>query len=188
MTGENSGRRGLTVNPDDGGNRRRANTRFAPTGPAPAEPAQRPPLRLVGGYKKRVLGRLIDAVLPDPYADEDGMAENIIDFFDDYLSHGPSDLKKLLPLGLYFLEISSIFYPGGGLPFSFMSREARRRYLAKREDGSFLLLRELVIGVKGLVLFKFYSYPEIGLKVGYDPDPFIKKVMREREINYGSEI
>jgi len=145
-------------------------------------------LALIKGYKKRILARMIDASLPDSHSEDEELIENITDFFDDYLCHGPADLQKLLPLGLYFLEISSIVFPGGGLPFSFMGRESRRRFLAKREVGSIFLFRELIAGVKGLVLFKFYSQPDVWRSVGDDPDPFIEEKLREREINYGREI
>ena len=139
-------------------------------------------LIIMQGRKETILKSVIDASLPDFRPGGDNvLKEKIVDFLDDYLFYGPEDIRRLLPMGLYLLEISSIFFCRQRKLFSKLDLNSRRKLLERLEEGSVKLLRDLVTGIKGLIMFRYYSEPEVWKQLGFDPDNFIDENLRKRE-------
>jgi hypothetical protein len=97
----------------------------------------------------------------------------------------PKLLRVLFPVGLLLLELGALVLAPSLVPFSYMSRARRERYLRGWVHSRFMLFRELIKGVKGLCLFAYYSDPRVAAYLGYEHEPHVQLVKAERLRRFG---
>lgn len=145
---------------------------------------------ILGAWSRRTLAALAEVVLPGPASGAPPMdGARVADFVDEFVFHMPTLLRLLFPIGLALLDLGAFVAGPSLVPFSFMrSPERRRRYIARWVHSPVMLFRELIKGVKGVVLFGYYSDPRVAAHIGYDPEPFARLVATERLRRHGHDL
>ena len=99
---------------------------------------------------------------------EGDLKDYILDYVDGYVNYFPKHLKVGFPLGLLLLERGPIIFMGKSSPFSKLNLNEREQYVKSWINSRIQLRRELIRGVKGLVMVAFYSHPLVMEHIGYD--------------------
>ncbi len=141
-----------------------------------------PPAELSRG-SRRILRALTEVLTPPEPAVPECTAR-VQSFVASFLPYLPPLSARLLPLGLWLFEYGTLIFGLGLLPFSRLSPEKRRRYIIAWQRSRSSLRRQLVKGLKALILMGYYELPEVQRHVGYDPEPFIKRLAAERAQRY----
>jgi hypothetical protein len=144
-----------------------------------------PRRRQLGAWSRRALRALCEVVTPQsadaPRVDVDG----IVEFADDWVRYMPRLFRTLFPVGLMLLELGALVLGPSLVPFSFMSPERRRRYIAGWTHARSQLRRDLIKGVKAICLFAYYSDPRVAAQLGYHVDEHVALVTAERLKRHG---
>ena len=104
------------------------------------------------------------------------LADYTVEYIDRYVGYFPPHLKMGFPLGLLLLEYGSFLFAGKLKRFSMLAPEEREKYVKGWIDSRWQLRRELIRGVKALVMVAYYSHPEVMEHIGYDIEEHIAEV------------
>lgn len=124
-------------------------------------------------WAHKILRCLAEVVMPHDENFKLDLTDEAIEFVDRYVGYFPVYLRKLFPLGLVLLEFGPILYMRKLQRFTGMSFEEREAYVASWVDSKNAMRRDLIKGVKGLVMVSFYSNPQVMERIGYDIEPHI---------------
>jgi hypothetical protein len=105
------------------------------------------------------------------------LSDYSVDFVDRYVGYFPKHLKLLFPLGLILLEIGPIIFSGRFKFFSKLDLKERERHVDIWVNSRRASRRDLIKGVKGLVLVAFYSHPRVMEYIGYDIEAHISAAL-----------
>jgi hypothetical protein len=141
--------------------------------------------RNLGAWPRRVLRAVAEVVTPKGEGAPEVGADELVAFADDWVRYMPRLFRWLFPLGLMMLELGALVLAPSLVPFSFMSLERRRRYLAAWATSRSQLRRDLIKGVKGLFLFRYYSDARVTAALGYHVDEHVALVKSERLKRHG---
>ena len=147
-----------------------------------------PQRRNLGPWSRRVLRALTEVVVPRGDGAPEVAATAIVDFIDDWVRHMPRLLRTLFPVGLLMLELGTFVLVPSLLPFSLLSPGRRERYVDGWVHARWRLRRDLIKGVKGLVLMAYYSDPRVQTYLGYAVDEHVRLVSAERLKRHGHEL
>ena len=103
-----------------------------------------------------------------------------VDYIDKYVGYFPTHLRLAFPFGLLLLELGPIIYMRKLSRFSKMNFDDRERYIASWVDCNSSTRRDLIKGVKGLVMVAFYSHPTVMEHIDYDIEAHIKTAVARR--------
>ena len=111
-----------------------------------------------------------------PRSDEFYLAveDKLVDFVEDATFHLTPLLRRLFPLGLYLFEYLAILSSFSFKPFTQLSIRLKKSYFNSWVHSRLYFKRELIKGIKGLVLFGYYSQPEVWDHLGYDPISYLE--------------
>ena len=148
---------------------------------APSTSGPNPPLppMVLSKSAHRTLSALFDVLVPPEPAVE-RKNERMLGLIAGVLPYLPPLTRRLLPIGLWLFELGTILFFFSPLPFSALRPSAREAYVRTWQHSRFSLRRQMVKGFKALALLAFYELPEARRHVGYDPEPFILGLVRER--------
>jgi hypothetical protein len=127
----------------------------------------------LSGWARGVLRALSDVVMPRGPDFQLDLHDHALDFIDQYVGYFPPHLKYAFPLGLLLLEFGPVIYMRRLRRFSRMSLEDRERYVASWAESSSAARRDLIKGVKALIMVAFYSHPLVMEYIGYDIESHI---------------
>ena len=127
----------------------------------------------LSNFSRRTLLALAEVVMPRGENFHLDLREYTVDIVDRFVGYFPIHLRIGFPLGLLLLEFGPILYALKFSRFSSMSLEERESYVAGWVDSKSAARRDLIKGVKGLVLVAFYSHPEVMAYIGYDIEAHI---------------
>ncbi len=114
--------------------------------------------------------------------------EPLVDFLDQMVAEMPRLLQLAFPIGLRLLEYGTWLWGFSWHRFSGLTLSARQRYVQSWVHAPWMLRRDLIKGVKGLMLFAYYSDPVVAKFVGYLPDEHAERVTAERLKRYGHTL
>lgn len=146
-----------------------------------------PPAVLSRGTR-RTLAALTEAVTPpEPMvADRDG---RIAAFLAGYIPYLTPLLRRLLPFGLWLFEWGPVLLLSAPRRFSRLGPGARDRYLQSWQHSRWSLRRQLVKGLKVLVLMGYFELPEVKAAIGYDLVPHVSaRVARRAGLQRGAAL
>ena len=75
-----------------------------------------------------------------------------------------------------------------GRRFSVLPRASQDRYFAACWHHPWVLVRQAMKGIKGLIAMAYYELPEVKERLGYRPEPWIAQVKAMRLEKFGDEI
>jgi hypothetical protein len=156
--------------------------------PTPAiAPVPVPARKILGKRSRRVLRALAEVVAPrapglvvDP--------ESLVDVADSICAEMPRFLQLLMPIGLLLIEFGTWFWAGTFRRCSRLDLARRERYVRGWVQSRWAMRRDLIKGVKGLILLGFYSDPRVMELIGYRPEPHGKLVAAERLVRHGHDL
>ena len=123
----------------------------------------------------KVLSALIEVVAPRSDDFNPDLTDHIKKFIDTFVGYFPIHMKLLFPLGLYLLEFGSYIFTRQFKRFSKMDLSERENYMLDWTNSKIQLRRELIRGVRGLVMVAFYSHPIVMDRIGYTLEDHIKE-------------
>jgi hypothetical protein len=147
-----------------------------------------PARRQLGRWSRRTLRAVAEVVTPREHGAPPPDLDGIVAFADDWVRYMPRLFRVLFPVGLMILELGAFLLGPSLVPFSFMSLERRRRYVAAFAHGRSALRRDLIKGIKGLCLLQYYSDPKVSAQLGYHVDEHVTLVRAERLKRHGHEL
>ena len=124
----------------------------------------------------RIVRALIEVLKPRKPGFDPPIEDEMLEVVDDFISHLPSHMKLLLPLGLYLLEYGTLIFVPSLKPFSKMSLEKREKYMLSWTESKMALRRDLIKGIKAICMTGFYAHPEIMKHIGYDLEEHLKRI------------
>ncbi len=142
----------------------------------------------LGPWSRRTLRALAEVVLPHVAGAPEVSTAEVVDFVDDWVFYMPRLFRLLFPVGLMLLELGAFVLGPSLVPFSFMSEKRRARYVNSWVHAGWQLRRDLIKGVKGLVLVKYYSDPKVCAYLGYQVEEHVQLVTAERLKRHGHEL
>lgn len=138
--------------------------------------------RLSNGAR-RTLRAMFDVLIPRG-VDVPNRDQRLIAFVEGFLPYMPPILAKLFPLGLWLFQWGTVLFGASLLPFSMLKPEAQRRYVFSWQKSGWPLRRQLIKGLKALVMMGYYEQPEVRQALGYEPDAYTKPLIAERAQRY----
>jgi hypothetical protein len=139
----------------------------------------------LGTWPRRSFRALAEVVTPRGDGAPEVSLDALVDLADDWVRYMPRLFRLLFPVGLMMLELGALFLAPSLVPFSFMSLERRRRYIAAWTHSRSPLRRDLIKAVKGICLFAYYSDARVGAALGYSIDEHVSLVRSERLRRHG---
>jgi hypothetical protein len=149
-------------------------SRVTPNPPLPPTPLSKGALR--------TLRALVVTLTPETPA-VPHRVERVCAFATDYLSYLPELLRRLFPLGLWLFEWGPLFF-SMRRRFSCLGTEERLRYVVSWQRSRFALKRQLVRGLRTLVLMGYYDLPEVQHFLAFEPASFVDSRVRDRREAY----
>jgi len=128
------------------------------------------------GWARKTLRSLIEVIMPRSDEFHPDLTDHILEYVDNYVGYFPPHLKIGFPLGLLLLEYGTLLFMGKLTGFSSLSLEEREDYVKGWINSRWQLRRELIRGVKALVMLGYYSHPEVMEHIGYDIEEHIAEV------------
>ncbi len=129
---------------------------------------------------RRTMRALASVVMPH----EDGAprvsTDAVIELVEGFARQMPRLLRVLFPIGLWLLEWGALVLGPSLVPFSSMSLARRERYVMSWVRSRSHIRRDLIKGVKGLVLICYYSDPQVTKLLGYAVEEHVQLVKSER--------
>ncbi len=148
--------------------------------PVPNPPL--PPIRLSRGTRRTLDAMTATVAPPEPVVPD--REARIAAFAAAYLPYLPPLSRRLLPLGFWLFEWGPLIFLFALRPFSKLGPEARRRYLVSWQRSRWSLRRQMIKGLKALVVMGFYDMPEVQAHIGYEPSPYVEALVKQRAEDY----
>jgi len=142
----------------------------------------------LGRWSRRIVRALTEVVVPVGPGAPTVPTDQIVDLIDDYVRYMPRLFRLLFPVGLLMLELGAFLLVPSLVPFSLLSPARRARYVDGWVHARWRLRRDLIKGVKGLVLMAWYSDPRVGAFLGYAVEEHAQLVSAERLKRHGHEL
>lgn len=142
----------------------------------------------LGPWSRRVLAALTEVVVPRAAGAPEVDSAGIVDFVDDWVRYMPRLFRTLFPVGLMLLELGAFVFGPSLVPFSLMGATRRARYVDGWVHAGWRLRRDLIKGVKGLVLLAYYSDPGVAAYLGYAVEDHARLVAAERLTRHAHDL
>jgi hypothetical protein len=139
----------------------------------------------LGKWSRRSFRALAEVVTPHGDGAPEVGLDALVDLADDWVRYMPRLFRLLFPVGLMMLELGAFVLAPSLVPFSFMSLERRRRYVAAWTRSRSPLRRDLIKAVKGICLFAYYSDARVAASLGYRVDEHVALVRADRLQRHG---
>ncbi len=159
----------------------------AATEPLPAD-FHPPGKRYLGRGTRYILRAMTDVLLPRNEKLRVECTDDLVNFVDNFVRYLPPLLKLGFPIGVWIFQFAAILWSGLPLPFTMLSRERQERYMAGWTESRFWWKRDMMKGLKGVVLMGFYQHPEVMRHIHYDPVSHVQTIQARRLATYGDDI
>ncbi len=139
-------------------------------------------------HTRRVLGALVDAVVPHSPGVAIDPVEPVVRWIEEMMVCFPRHLQRLFPVGLWVLEFLPPVFLLRPRRMSGLNREDRRRYVRGWLESRWSLRRDFIKGFTGIVLMGYYALPEVLRHLGIDHQEYLDRKRAEREKLLGHPI
>lgn len=130
------------------------------------------------GGSRRILDAFLEAVLPEiPGADNEKIRKNTLDDLDSFLVGMSPFMRTLYNLGAYLIQLGSIIFGHCILPFTWLSKPSRVKYIEKWDASRLPARRNIILAYRGTAMLAFYSQKEVLKYLNYDIESHIKERM-----------
>lgn len=127
---------------------------------------------------RRILYAFLEAILPEiPGANNEKIRKNTLDDLDSFLVGMTPFMRKLYNLGIYLIQFGSIIFAHSILPFTWLSKTSRLKYIEKWNKSWLPLRRNLILAYRSTAMLAFYSQNEVLKHINYDVETHIKERM-----------
>jgi len=137
-----------------------------------------PPARLSPSARRTLAALTLAVAPPEPVVPD--REARVTTFLAGYIPYLTRQLQRLLPLGLWLFEWGPLFFGVAPTRFSRLGAAGRARYLRSWQYSRLSLRRQLVKGLKVLVLMGYFELPEVKAHLGYDLAPHVDERVRRR--------
>ena len=159
---------------------------LAPSYDSPYDP---PRTRILRGRSGRIMRAVVATIAPRNAVIDIDLNERNYNFAENFIAYLPGYLRKIFPLGLWILEVMALFEGGEWRVFSRMKDpEKKFRYLVAWSQSRLFFRRELIKGIRAIVLCGFYNHPDVWKQIHYDPQRWAALKRQERLEKYGKEL
>lgn len=135
---------------------------------------------------RRILRSMAEVLLPRNETLHVECEDEIVNYIDNYVLYLPPLFKFAFPLGVWAFQIAAIFLCG--MPFTWLSRERKDKYLEGWARSMLWWRRDLLKGIKGLMMMGFFEHPEVMRLINYDQAGHVAQVKSRRLASYANEI
>ena len=139
-----------------------------------------PVKRNLPGWARKTLWSLIEVIMPRNDEFHPDLKDYILDYVETYVGYFPKHLKIAFPMGLLLLERGTLPFMGKPTGFSKLDLAERDRYVKSWMNSRWQARRELIRGVKSLVMVAFYSHPDVMKHIGYDIEGHIAEAVARK--------
>lgn len=161
-------------------------------GRPPAEDYQNPFLppaqSNLRSYTRHILLAMVETIMPRNEKLDFDIADQVVNYVDRFLTYLPSFLGYLLPAGIYMMEFGAIFFSGRFRRFSTLTPDERRLYIDSWVNSRFSLRRDMIKGLKALIMMGYFDHPDTQKAVGYEHQPHVDRMRKYRQEKYGGEL
>lgn len=127
---------------------------------------------------RRILDVFLETVLPEiPGADNEKIRKNTLDDLDGFLVGMTPFMRVLYNLGLFLIQFGSIIFVHSILPFTWLSKPSRVKYIEKWDLSWFPARRNIILAYRSTAMLAFYSQKEVLRYLNYDIESHIKERM-----------
>lgn len=84
-------------------------------------------------------------------------------------------------MGIYLFDRLTFFFGHGVLRFVQLKDDSRRQYCDRWLHSRFRFFRDVITGLRGLVMVTYFSNQDIWQYIGYDPHTHVKQRIAMRE-------
>lgn len=132
---------------------------------------------------RRTLRALTDTLTPKN-VEVPNLHERMVSFVEGFLPFMPPLLARLFPVGLWLFQWGTLLFFVAPVPFSMLRPDAQRRYVLRWQRSGLAVRRQLIKGLKALILMGYYEQPEVRAHVGYAPEAFMRPLIQQRAERY----
>jgi hypothetical protein len=129
---------------------------------------------------RRTLEALVPVVCP-PDALDLGLVSAIVDETEQMMRAFPAYARAGLVAGI-------LAFDAGALGFARRTPEARERWFRAWWASPLMPVRQLMKGLKGLLVMAYYESPVVKERMAYHPDRWVAKVATERLERFAAQI
>ncbi len=133
---------------------------------------------------RRTMATLAEVVLPRGQGAPEVSTDTVVALADSFAREMPRLLRVLFPIGLFLLEWGALLLGPSLVPFSLMTQQRRERYVMSWVHSRSHIRRDLIKGVKGLVLLCYYADARVCAYLGYAVEEHVTLVKAERLKRY----
>jgi len=126
-------------------------------------------------WARKTMLSLIGVTMPRSDDFHPDLTDYILDYIDGYLKYFPVHLKWGTILGMLLLELGPLIFNGKLKSFSKMNPAEQEKYVKSWINSRMQIRRELIKGIKGLVMVAYYSHPLVMGHIGYDLQNHIRE-------------
>jgi hypothetical protein len=144
--------------------------------------------RTLGRWSLRILTAMAEVVTPRVAGAPTVETAEVVAFIDGWVPHMPRLFRLLFPVGLLMFELGALVLGPSLVPFSFMRRAQKERYVRAWVDARWALQRDVIKAVKGLCLLCYYSDERVAAHIGYTVREHVELVGAERLRRHGHEL
>ena len=156
----------------------------APVGKLPAD-FDPPARKNLGKHTRNILRAMATVILPRNERIQIDAYDAIVNYVDNYIVYLPPLFKLGFPIGVWLFEIGAVLLTGR--PFTWLTPAAQERYIAGWARSPLWWRRDLLKGIKSLMVMGFYEIPEVHRLINYDVHGWVEHVKARREATYGKD-
>lgn len=145
-----------------------------------------PVVKNLGSGTRRILRGMAEVILPRNDHIQVERCDEVVNYVDNYVLYLPPMLRLGFPLGVWAFQLVSILLTG--LPFTWLSLEKRQRYLDGWAHSTLWWRRDLLKGVKALMMMGFFELPEVMRLINYDIETHVAAVKARRLAQYAQDL
>lgn len=147
-----------------------------------------PKVKNLGLGTRRILRAMAPIVLPRNATLNVDCDEEIVNYVDNYVMYLPPLFRLAFPLGVWLFELAAILWSGRFVPYTFLTLDRKQAYLAGWSHSKYWWRRDLLKGIKGLMMMGYFEHPEVMKKIQYDQGEQVATVKARRLATYAQEI
>ncbi len=126
----------------------------------------------------RILDAFLEAVLPEiPGADNNLIRRKTLEDLDGFLVGMTPFMRFLYNLGAYLIQFGSIIFGHSLLPFTWLNKASRIKYIEKWGTSRLSQRRNIILAYRSTAMLVFYSQKEVLRYLNYDLESHIKERM-----------
>ncbi len=160
----------------------------APRAGALPEDYRQPEEYFLGRGTRRILQAMAEVILPRNERIQVDCVDDLVNFVDNFVRYLPPMLRMGFPIGIWLFQFLAVVWSGRPVPYTWLSAERKDRYMRNWVYSKLWWKRDMLKGLKGVMLMGFYQHPEVMKSLNYDPVSHVEAVKARRLASYAEEI